>query len=157
VAKAIRAKGGKALGAQSRCVESKTTPPAWPPKRESASAASIFLFNNAAIFINIQRHPFYEISGEEWDKVSAVNIKGPVSLRQGGLPADERTEERQDLSTSLLQPLTGARPTFSTTLRQSSADRHDALAGARSGEFGICVNAIAPGLVEHEGQNAPRR
>jgi NAD(P)-dependent dehydrogenase (short-subunit alcohol dehydrogenase family) len=24
------------------------------------------------------------------------------------------------------------------------------------GELGICVNAIAPGLVEHEGQNAPR-
>jgi 3-oxoacyl-[acyl-carrier protein] reductase len=24
------------------------------------------------------------------------------------------------------------------------------------GEFGICVNAIAPGLVEHEGQNAPK-
>jgi NAD(P)-dependent dehydrogenase (short-subunit alcohol dehydrogenase family) len=24
------------------------------------------------------------------------------------------------------------------------------------GEFGICVNAITPGLVEHEGQNAPK-
>jgi NAD(P)-dependent dehydrogenase (short-subunit alcohol dehydrogenase family) len=24
------------------------------------------------------------------------------------------------------------------------------------GEVGICVNAIAPGLVQHEGQNAPR-
>ena len=24
------------------------------------------------------------------------------------------------------------------------------------GEFGICVNAIAPGLVQHEGQNAPK-
>jgi NAD(P)-dependent dehydrogenase (short-subunit alcohol dehydrogenase family) len=24
------------------------------------------------------------------------------------------------------------------------------------GEYGISVNAIAPGLVEHEGQNAPR-
>jgi NAD(P)-dependent dehydrogenase (short-subunit alcohol dehydrogenase family) len=25
------------------------------------------------------------------------------------------------------------------------------------GEFGICVNAIAPGLVQHEGQNAPQQ
>jgi NAD(P)-dependent dehydrogenase (short-subunit alcohol dehydrogenase family) len=24
------------------------------------------------------------------------------------------------------------------------------------GSYGICVNAIAPGLVEHEGQNAPK-
>src|SRR5438045_1049451 len=24
------------------------------------------------------------------------------------------------------------------------------------GDYGICVNAIAPGLVEHEGQNAPK-
>src|ERR1700750_2553501 len=35
------------------------------------------LVNNAAIFINIQRKPFDEITAEEWDKVSAVNIKGP--------------------------------------------------------------------------------
>jgi NAD(P)-dependent dehydrogenase (short-subunit alcohol dehydrogenase family) len=28
--------------------------------------------------------------------------------------------------------------------------------GAGVGEFGISLNAIAPGLVEHEGQNAPK-
>jgi len=32
------------------------------------------LVNNAAIFVNSQRHPFYEISGDERDKVSVVNI-----------------------------------------------------------------------------------
>ncbi|MGH7873318.1 MAG: hypothetical protein ACREQO_13985 [Candidatus Binatia bacterium] len=32
-----------------------------------------------------------------------------------------------------------------------------ALALAREvGDYGICVNAIAPGLVEHEGQTAPK-
>ena len=38
---------------------------------------------------------------------------------------------------------------------EGCADRHDALIGREVGAYGICVNAIAPGLVEHEGQNAP--
>src|SRR5437763_433361 len=44
------------------------------------------LVNNAALFINIERQPFYEITAEEWDRVSAVNIKGPFICGEGGLP-----------------------------------------------------------------------
>ena len=44
------------------------------------------LVNNAAIFLNIQRHPFYEISAEEWDRVSAVNIKGPSCAPRRSFP-----------------------------------------------------------------------
>src|SRR5262245_8901226 len=51
------------------------------------------LVNNAAIFLNIQRHPFYEISGEEWDQVSAVNIKGPFLCAKAVFP--QRSEERR--------------------------------------------------------------
>ena len=33
--------------------------------------------NNAAIFLSIKRRPFYDLSAEEWDQLSSVNIKGP--------------------------------------------------------------------------------
>ena len=35
------------------------------------------LVNNAAIIYNLVRKPFYEIDPDLWDKVMAVNIKGP--------------------------------------------------------------------------------
>jgi NAD(P)-dependent dehydrogenase (short-subunit alcohol dehydrogenase family) len=44
------------------------------------------LVNNAAIFIAIERHPFSEISAEEWDRVSAVNIKGPFLCSKAVFP-----------------------------------------------------------------------
>ena len=72
VAQDIRAKGGKALALKIDVSNEQET------NRMAGEAVKAFgridiLVNNAAIFINIQRHPFYEISGDEWDKVSAVN------------------------------------------------------------------------------------
>ena len=55
----------------------KKIPTAWQAEAVKAFSRIDILVNNAAIFINIQRHPFYEITSDEWDKVSAVNIKGP--------------------------------------------------------------------------------
>ncbi|MFQ5693778.1 MAG: SDR family NAD(P)-dependent oxidoreductase, partial [Nitrospinota bacterium] len=34
------------------------------------------LVNNAAIFHDLVLKPFYEITGEEWDRLMAVNLKG---------------------------------------------------------------------------------
>ncbi len=88
-------KGGRALALKIDVSKEDDT------NRMAAEAVKAFgridiLVNNAAIFINIQRHPFYEISAEEWDQVSAVNIKGPFLCAQSGFLADERAEERQD-------------------------------------------------------------
>ena len=44
------------------------------------------LVNNAAIFLSIKRKPFYELSGEEWDQVSSVNIKGPFLCAKAFFP-----------------------------------------------------------------------
>ena len=81
VAEEIRSKGGRALALKVDVSQEEDT------QRMAAEAAKAFsridiLVNNAAIFINIQRHPFYEISAEEWDRVSAVNIKGRFSARK---------------------------------------------------------------------------
>ena len=67
VADEIRAKGGKAMALKIDVSKEEDT------NRMAAEAVKAFgridiLVNNAAIFINIQRHPFYEISAEEWDE-----------------------------------------------------------------------------------------
>src|SRR5262245_20509024 len=71
VASEIRAGGGKALALRIDVSNEEDT------NRMASEAVKAFgridiLVNNAAIFIDIQRHPFYEISSDEWDRVSAV-------------------------------------------------------------------------------------
>jgi NAD(P)-dependent dehydrogenase (short-subunit alcohol dehydrogenase family) len=81
----ITAEGGKAIALKVDVSREEDT------ARMAAEAVQAFgridiLVNNAAIFLNIQRHPFYEISGEEWDQVSAVNIKGPFLCAKAVFP-----------------------------------------------------------------------
>ena len=114
------------------------------------------LVNNAAIFINIQRHPFYEITAEEWDRVSAVNIKGPFLCAKGVFPQMKEQKNGKIINISSSTAYWGT-PNFLHYVASKAALIGMTRSLAREvGEFGICVNAIAPGLVEHEGQNAPK-
>lgn len=45
------------------------------------------LVNNAAIFSTIQMRPFWEIPVDEWDRLMAVNLRGPWQLTAALLPA----------------------------------------------------------------------
>ena len=114
------------------------------------------LVNNAAIFINIQRQPFYEITAEEWDRVSAVNIKGPFLCAKAVFPQmkEQRTGKIINISSSTAFAGT---PLFLHYVASKAALIGMTRSLAREvGEFGICVNAIAPGLVQHEGQTVPK-
>ncbi len=114
------------------------------------------LVNNAAIFINIERHPFYEISAEEWDRVSAVNIKGPFLCSKAVFPKMKEQRSGKIINISSSTAFWGT-PNFLHYVASKAALIGMTRSLAREvGDYGICVNAIAPGLVEHEGQNAPK-
>jgi NAD(P)-dependent dehydrogenase (short-subunit alcohol dehydrogenase family) len=129
--------------------------------RMAAEAVKAFgridiLVNNAAIFINIQRHPFYEISAEEWDEVSAVNIKGPFLCAKAVFPQMKEQKSGKIINISSSTVFWGT-PNFLHYVASKAALIGMTRSLAREvGEYGICINAIAPGLVEHEGQNAPK-
>ena len=155
VAEEIRSTGGKALALKVDVSSEENA------HRMAAEAVQAFgridiLINNAAIFINIQRHPFYEISGEEWDKVSAVNIKGPFLCAKAVFPQMKEQKSGKIINISSSTAYWGT-PNFLHYVASKAAliDMTRSLA-REVGEYGICVNAIAPGLVEHEGQNAPK-
>ena len=56
-----------------------------------AMAATLERFGALHIVVNVAgicpRTPFEEISAEEWDRVLAVNLKGPFLITQAALPA----------------------------------------------------------------------
>ncbi|MBI2361553.1 MAG: 3-oxoacyl-ACP reductase FabG [Deltaproteobacteria bacterium] len=114
------------------------------------------LVNNAAIFLGIKRRPFYEISAEEWDQVSAVNIKGPFLCAKAVFPQMKKQLSGKIINISSTTALQGT-PLFLHYVASKAAVIGITRALAREmGEYGICVNAIAPGLIHHEGMNAPK-
>jgi NAD(P)-dependent dehydrogenase (short-subunit alcohol dehydrogenase family) len=155
IAKEIRAAGGKALALTVDVSKEEDT------NRMVAETVKAFgridiLVNNAAIFINIQRHPFYEITAEEWDKVSAVNIKGPFLCTKAVFPQMKEQKSGKIVNISSSTAYWGT-PNFLHYVASKAALIGMTRSLAREvGSYGICVNSIAPGLVEHEGQNAPK-
>ena len=115
------------------------------------------LVNNAAVFLGIKRRPFYEISAEEWDLVSAVNIKGPFLCAKAVFPQMKKQLSGKIINISSTTALQGT-PLFLHYVASKAAVIGITRALARElGEYGICVNAIAPGLIHHEGMNAPKQ
>lgn len=155
VVEEIKYAGGKALALKVDVSNEEDT------NRMATEAVKAFgsidvLVNNAAIFINIQRHPFYEISAEEWDRVSAVNIKGPFLCAKAVFAKMKEQRSGKIINISSSTAFWGT-PNFLHYVASKAALIGMTRALAREvGEYGICVNAIAPGLVEHEGQNAPK-
>jgi len=114
------------------------------------------LVNNAAIFLSIQRRPFYELTPEEWDEVTSVNIKGPFLCAKAVFPQMKIQGSGKIINISSTTALAGT-PLFLHYVTSKAALMGMTRALAREvGGYGICVNAIAPGLVEHEGQTAPK-
>jgi len=155
VVEEIAAAGGKAIALKVDVSREEDT------ERMAVEAVQAFgridiLINNAAIFLSIQRHPFYEISAEEWDRVSAVNIKGPFLCAKAVFPQMKQQRSGKIINISSSTVFTGT-PLFLHYVASKAALVGMTRSLAREvGEFGICVNAIAPGLVQHEGQNAPK-
>ncbi len=155
VAEEIRVKGGKALALKADVSTEEDT------NRMAAETVKTFgridiLVNNAAIFINIQRRPFYEITAEEWDRVCAVNIKGPFLCAKAVFPQMKEQRSGKIINISSSTAYWGT-PNFLHYVASKAALIGMTRSLAREvGEYGICVNAIAPGLVEHEGQTAPK-
>jgi len=155
VAEDIRSKGGNALALKIDVSKEGDT------NRMAVETVNAFgridiLINNAAIFINLQRHPFYEISADEWDRVSAVNIKGPFLCAKAVFAQMKEQKYGKIINISSSTAYWGT-PNFLHYVASKAALIGMTRSLAREvGDYGICVNAIAPGLVEHERQNAPQ-
>lgn len=156
VVKDIGSAGGKALAMKVDVSREKDTAQMAAETVKAFGRIDI-LVNNAAVFIDIERHPFYEISSEEWDRVAAVNIKGPFLCAKAVFPQMRHQRSGKIINISSSTVFSGT-PLFLHYVASKAALVGMTRSLAREvGEFGICVNAIAPGLVQHEGQNAPQQ
>jgi len=107
------------------------------------------LVNNAAVFAHLERAPFDEIAVEEWDRVMAVNVRGPWLCARACADALRAAGEAHGAAIVNVSSAT----VFSGSPRWAHyvASKGALLAMTRVlarelGEHRVRVNAIAPGF-----------
>ena len=108
------------------------------------------LVNNAAIFGTIVPRPFEDIEVEDWDKLMAVNVKGPWLCTKAATPV-----MRHQGYGKIINIASGTLFKGAPNLLHYVSSKGAILAMTRSmsrelGDDGICVNTIAPGLTMSE-------
>ena len=152
-AQEIAAAGGEALALKIDVTNEQDT--VEMAKRTTEYFGSIdILVNNAAIFGGIEMRPFEEIPANEWEKIMAVNLKGMFLCSKAVAPYMKKQKKGKIVNIASGVAFSGL-PLFLhyTTSKGGVVSLTRALA-RELGEFGINVNAVAPGMVWTEATQA---
>ncbi|MGH9138603.1 MAG: SDR family oxidoreductase [Acidimicrobiales bacterium] len=104
------------------------------------------LVNNAALYAGLQLRGPLDIPVEEWDKVMAVNVRGPFLCARAVVPAMRRAGGGSIVNQSSTGAWGSAALTHYTSSKAAVLGLTRSLAKSFGGD-GIVVNAIAPGQI----------
>jgi NAD(P)-dependent dehydrogenase (short-subunit alcohol dehydrogenase family) len=108
------------------------------------------LINNAAIFADVVKHRFYDVSLEEWEKTMRVNLTGTFLCCKAVYPQMKKQGKGKIINVSSATFFSGV-PNFIHYVASKGAIVALTRAMAReAGDDGISVNAVAPGFTISE-------
>ena len=104
------------------------------------------LINNAAIYGTLTRRPFTEIPVEEWDRVMAVNLRGLFLCARAVFPAMKAQRKGKIINIASGGFFKGVPHYIHYTTSKGGVVGFTRSLARELGEFGIRVNAVAPGF-----------
>jgi NAD(P)-dependent dehydrogenase (short-subunit alcohol dehydrogenase family) len=141
----IRAAGGKAHAAQAD-VTSRTATKGLAAAAALAMGGIDVLVNNAAIYAGLERKGFEQIDEAVWDRVMAVNVKGPWAMTSAVAPYMRKAGAGAVINVSSATVMSGS-PQWLHYVSSKGAVIAMTRALARElGDDKITVNALAPGF-----------
>ena len=153
VAARIRDAGGRAIALRVDVTSPESTRAMAAATLEAFGRIDV-LVNNAGLFANLAMKPFDQIDAAEWDRVMAVNLRGPFLAIQAVAP-HMRARRTADTPHAIVGKVVNV---ASGSALRGNPDRAHYVASkagligltrslARAlGPDGICVNALLPGI-----------
>jgi NAD(P)-dependent dehydrogenase (short-subunit alcohol dehydrogenase family) len=151
VVKAIQDQGGEAMSVQCDVADESSVNAMVEATVKRFGGVDI-LVNNAAYFMTVKKGPFWEMAVEEFDKAMAVNVRGVWLCSKSVFPHMKGRSKGKIINISSGVALNG-NPNYIHYVSSKGAVISMTRAMAREvGQYGICVNSVAPGFTLTEGR-----
>src|SRR4030042_4353128 len=112
------------------------------------------LVNNAAIIYGLLRKPFFEIDPDLWDKVMAVNVKGPWLCTRAVFPQMKEQRKGKIINLASETFFTGSHGFVHYVASKGGVVGLTRALAVELGPHNIQLNAIAPGFTDTEASRA---
>jgi len=112
------------------------------------------LINNASLMSVLPRRSWLEIPVEEWDRVMAVNLRGMFLTCRAVFPAMKAQKRGKIVNISSSRVFEGTPNRLHYTTSKAGVVGFTRALSHEVGEFGITVNAVAPGMTLSDTQVA---
>jgi NAD(P)-dependent dehydrogenase (short-subunit alcohol dehydrogenase family) len=112
------------------------------------------LVNNAAIYSALPPVPFADIDVAQWDKVMAVNLRGPFLMVKHAAPAMIARKYGKIINVSSGTAYKGMPLMLHYVTSKGGILAFTRALSRELGVHNICVNTLAPGLIKTEGTHA---
>lgn len=150
-AREIQSAGGRAL-AVSVDVSDEESVAAMPTAVLEHFGRIDILVNNAALFTaSFPRRHFSELTVAEWDRMMAVNVRGPFLCCRAVFPAMQAQGGGKIVNISSSTIWSGSKDFLHYVTSKSAVLGFTRQLAREVGDYNICVNAITPGLTTSEG------
>jgi NAD(P)-dependent dehydrogenase (short-subunit alcohol dehydrogenase family) len=108
------------------------------------------LVNNAALFGRLEYQPIEELGVELWDRVMAVNVRGPFLCCQAVIPVMKRQGSGKIINIASGILLSGTPHLLHYVTSKGAVFAMTRALSREVGPFGITVNSLAPGFTLSE-------
>jgi NAD(P)-dependent dehydrogenase (short-subunit alcohol dehydrogenase family) len=147
--KAIESDGGTAKDLQADVSSEKDTLKIAEETFRSFGRIDI-LVNNAAIIYGLLRKPFFEIDPNVWDRVMAVNVKGPWLCTKAVFPYMKKQGKGKIITLSSETFFTGSHGFVHYVASKGGVVALTRALAVELGPHNININSIAPGFTDTE-------
>lgn len=149
VAAQIRAAGGRALALRADVSSGESV------RQMAAASVEAFaridvLVNNAGLFANLAMKPFEQIEAAEWDRVMAVNVRGPFECAKAVLPQMRAQGYGKIVNIASATVFKGSPMLLHYVTSKGAVVAMTRSLARELGDAGIRVNTLAPGLTASE-------
>ncbi len=151
VAEALTSEGIEALGLGTDIANEQSVAAMAQAALDRFGAIDV-LINNASLMSVLPRRSWLEIPVEEWDGVMAVNLRGTFLSCRAVFPAMKAQKRGKIVNISSSRFFEGSPNRLHYTTSKAGVIGFTRALAREVGEFGITVNAVAPGLTASDTQ-----